>query len=685
MNATNLSVASTPPDAAMARVREYQRRGDHDGALAAARKARAQEPERRDLLLAEASALRHLGRIDEALGCLDRLAAIHPRFSLMHQERGLCQVARKQAPDAIEALLIAVNINPALPQAWRMLQGIYLMTGYAANAATAAQHVETLSLLPPEVVAATSLFSDGELDEAEAIVRRFLLRHGDHPEAMRLLARIGMAREVWDDAELLLAGVLELVPGYDAARLDLARVLSQRHKHREADAALAPLLASDPQNSEYRTLRSAILVGLGRQDEAIALYRALLAELPDRPGRGVDAAALAAARADLQLWLGHALKTIGALPEAVAAYRAAIAARSDFGDAWWSLANLKTYAFADADLAAMHKAETAEDCAVPDRLHLAFAQGKALEDRQCFAEAWACYERGNAIMREQSRYRPEIFETNTREQKRVCTSAFFAARVGWGCEAADPIFVVGLPRSGSTLIEQILATHPMVEGTQELPDIQRFALELQGRDPDLDNPRYPAALEALSAEDCRKFGERYLEATRPLRVEGRPLFVDKMPNNFRHLGLIRLILPNAKIIDARRDPMACCFSNLKQLFAQGQEFTYSVEDIARYYRTYLDLMRHWDSAMPGAVLRVINEDVIDDLEGQVRRLLDYCGLPFDPACLAFHENRRAVRTPSSEQVRRPINRDGLDQWRAFEPWLEPLAMALGDARTTWRS
>ena len=271
----------------------------------------------------------------------------------------------------------------------------------------------------------------------------------------------------------------------------------------------------------------------------------------------------------------------------------------------------------------------------------------------------------------------------------MCTPAFFAARQGWGCPAPDPIFILGLTRAGSTLLEQILASHPLVEGTQELPDIQRYALDMHGREPDYDNPRYPAALEDLTEDQARALGEQFLADTRVHRLEGRPFFIDKMPNNFRHVGLIRLILPNAKIIDARREPMACCFSNLKQLYATGQEYSYSIDDIARYYRTYLDLMRHWDAALPrtaeqGAVLRVINEDVIEDLDGQVRRLLDFCGLPFDPACLAFHENRRAVRTPSSEQVRRPVNRDGTDQWRPFAPWLGPLREALGDALSNWR-
>ena len=316
-----------------------------------------------------------------------------------------------------------------------------------------------------------------------------------------------------------------------------------------------------------------------------------------------------------------------------------------------------------------------------DRYHLCFALGKALEDRGDYAQSWAYYERGNALKRAESHYRAEIIEANTHRQIDICTRGFFAERTGLGSKSRDPIFIVGLPRSGSTLLEQILASHSQVEGTYELSDIQGVVTELQGRD--FDQPRYPGVLAEMPAEEFLRLGEKYLADTQVYR-SGKAHFIDKMPNNFRHIGLIHLMLPNAKIIDARREPMACCFSNLKQLFAQGQEFTYSVDDIARYYRTYLALMRHWDEALPGRVLRVHHEDVVADLEGSVRRILDYCGLPFEQACVDFHRTERSVRTPSSEQVRRPIFREGLDQWTKYEPWLAPLKDALGDALTRYR-
>jgi tetratricopeptide (TPR) repeat protein len=608
-------------------------------------------------------------RIGEALATLDRLEALHPRFSLMHQERGLCHVARRDAPRAIEALVRAVDINPALQASWSMLAGLYRLTGDVQAAAAAAEQAATLKALPREVVTAISLFSDGELAEAEEIIRAFLLRHGDHPEAMRVLAKIGVANDVLDDAEILLEAVLVMQPDYHAARHDYAHTLLQRHKYTAAREQARMLLEVDPANVEYRALAATALVGLGEHEKAIALYRDMIADRPADP--------------ELRLWIAHALKTVGRTNEAIDAYRAATSVRPDFGDAFWSLANLKLYRFSDEEIAHMRAREAAPATAAKDRTHLCFALGKALEDRGEVAESWRYYERGNALKRAESRYRPEIIETNTRKQIEVCTRDFFAQRTGWGDQSPDPIFILGLPRSGSTLIEQILASHSQVEGTQELSDVQRFVLDIQGRDPDLDNPRYPAALAGMTREDFSRLGARYMEDTRVYR-SGKPFFIDKMPNNFRHVGLIHLMLPRARIIDARRDPMSCCFSNLKQLFASGQEFTYSVEDIARYYRTYLELMRHWDAVLPGRVLRLQHEDVVDDLEGSVRRILTHCGLAFEPECIEFHRTARSVRTPSSEQVRQPIFRDGLEQWTKFEPWLQPLKSALGDATTLYR-
>jgi predicted Zn-dependent protease len=667
MNAPLLPPASLETE--IAGLRSLQSAGRHADALRSAEELLAAFPGNRDLLHLAASSLRHLRRLPDAMAMLDHLERVAPRFSRLHEERGLCHVARKDAPAAIDALLRAVNINPALPMSWRMLEGVYRIAGDAANATTAAAHVATLSRLPAEVVTATALFSDGDLTPAENIIRAFLIRHGNHPEAMRLLAQIGMARDVLDDAELLLKAVLAIIPDHLPARLDYAQTLVRRHKYREAREQIDLLRANDPDHRTYLELAATTAVGLGDHDGAIAIYHKLLNGVP--------------LQSDVQLWLGHALKTVGRVSEAIAAYRAAAAARPDFGDAYWSLANLKTYRFDDDEIAAMQAAEAAPTTAVEDRAHLAFALGKALEDRNLMPESWRYYARGNGLKAVAANYRPELVEANTRAQIEVCTPDFFAQRAGWGDLRPDPIFILGLPRSGSTLIEQILASHSQVEGTQELADVQRAVLGLQGRASDPAKPRYPAVLADMTAADFQRLGATYLADTRAYRSD-RPSFIDKMPNNFRHIGLIHLMLPNARIIDARREPMACCFSNLKQLFAHGQEFSYGIDAIARYYRTYLDLMEHWDEALPGRILRVHHEDVVADLPESVRRILDHCGLAFEPACVEFHRSERSVRTPSSEQVRQPIFRGSLYQWHKFSSELQPLRQALGDAVDRYR-
>jgi tetratricopeptide (TPR) repeat protein len=659
----------SPVELKVRRIRQLLRLGNYAEGLRAAEALNGEVPENRDLLYLIAMSQRFLNRIPEALATLARLEQHHPGFSRLYQERGHCYVVMKNAPAAIDAFLRGVNINPALPASWGMLEGLYRMSGDPHNAGTAAAHVATLKRLPTEIVNATSLFSDGDLLPAEDIIRAFLLKHGNHIEAMRLLARIGIERDVLDDAELLLEAVLEIAPDYRAARHDYARVLVERHQYARARIELETLLELEPQNRIYKTLYATAIVGLGEHENAIAVYRELLVDAPHAP--------------DMHLSIAHSLKTLGRQQQAIDAYRCAALARPNFGDAYWSLANLKTYRFTDEELSRMRAEEAAPATALIDRYHLCFALGKAFEDRGEYAESWGYYERGNAMKRAESRYRPEILETNTRKQVEVCTREFFASRVGTGVKSAEPILIVGLPRAGSTLLEQVLASHSQVEGTQELSDIQRMVHSLQDRIVNLDNPRYPGVLADMTADDFLRLGEKYLDDTRVYRTD-RPHFIDKMPNNFRHIGLIHLIMPNAKIIDARREPMACCFSNLKQLFANGQEFTYSIDDVARYYRTYLELMRHWHEVLPGRVLTIWHEDVVNDLEANVRRILDFCALDFEPACIEFHKTVRSVRTASSEQVRQPINREGLDQWKHFAPQLEPLEAVLGDALYRYR-
>ena len=662
MSAANVASAPSRVEMEVGRVRQLLEASRFADAEAAARALLKEVPENRDVLYMLAVSQRYQHRPGAALETLARLEELHPGYPRLYQERGHCHVARREAAPATAAFERAVTLNPVLRASWETLRALYGMAGRKQQAAEAAANVERLARLPVEIVTAISMFCDGETASAESLVRQYLMVHGDDVEGMRLLAQIGVRHDVLDDAELLLENVLRIQPEYHAARYDYATVLLKRHKHVQAREQMERLLAVDPRNRMYQTTYATVCTGFGDYARALPLYRALVQENPRDP--------------ELHLSIGHALKTQGDTAEAIAAYRAAVAARPGFGEAWWSLANLKTYRFTDAELAQMRAEEASPRIALADRYHLCFALGKGLEDRGEYAGSFECYQRGNALKKTECRYRPGFTERNVRLQQAVCTAEFFAARSGYGSDSRAPIFIVGLPRSGSTLIEQILASHSAVEGTMELADIPRLVQELEGREGEQDQPRYPQVLGELSADACRRLGEKYLDDTRAYRT-GKPHFIDKMPNNFRHLGLVHLILPNARIIDARREPMACCLGNFKQLFASGQQFTYSLEDIGRYYRAYLELMAHWERVLPGCILRVQHEEVVADLEGSVRRILGFCGLPYEAACVEFHRTRRQVHSASSEQVRQPIYKEGVDQWRNFEPWLEPLKRALG--------
>jgi tetratricopeptide (TPR) repeat protein len=633
----------------------------------------SQLPQNRDALRLQAMNLRLANHFDEALGVLERLQQLHPRYSRLYEERGHCYAALRDAPKAIDAFWQAVNINAALPASWQMLHTLYLGMGDEENAARIADRLATLRNLPPAIIEGGSLFADGELVHAERVLRMYLARHGEHIEAMRLLGRICIARGWRADAERLLEAVVQRAPGYRAARADYARALLDQHKYVRSREEIQQLLELDPDNRAYLRQYGEACIRLGDYEPGISLYRRLLGDA--QPGKE---------SAELHMWIAFSLRIKGHRTEAIQGYRAAIAAWPESGEAWWGLANLKTYRFSLDDITRMRAAEATPATSLGDRYHLCFALGKALEDHNDYADSWSYYERGNALKHAEVRYLPRLAEAHVRRSKQVCTREFFDTRRGWGVADADPIFILGLTRSGSTLIEQILASHSEVEGTQELADIQRIVTALRGRDTDIQNPRYPGALAELGPQDFRKFGERFMADTRIYRRTQRPFFIDKLPDNFRDIGLLHLMLPNAKIIDARREPMACCFGNLKQLFSGGQEFSYSIADIAHYYRNYLDLMRHWNEALPGSILTVQHEDVVENLERQVRRILDFCGLRFEPACLEFYKTERNVRTASSEQVRQPISREGVDQWRNYEPWLGPLKDGLGDALTTYR-
>ena len=642
----------------------HMRAGAFGDAAAAAQRLVGKQPGNAQALYRLAVCQRYLGAPDSAAETLDDLAKVAPDFARLWQERGHLAKVAGDAPAAIAAYREAVRRNDALAASWRNLAAL---DNRAAGEAAA--WLRFLASLPPPLLRARGLRNEGRVAQAEQLCRDFLKQHPRHIEAMRLLAAIGVGHGIYEDAEFLLESAVEFAPGHRGALVDYIDVLHKRQKFRESLAAAERLLAADKDAPANHLIYANQAMAAGDFTRALAIYDDVLAANPQSP-----------LAHDERVWLtrGHALKTAGRADEAVAAYRQAARLRPEFGDAWWSLANLKVFRFSAAERQRLAALVETPGVAALDRVHLLFALGKALEDEMRHADSFARYAEGNAWRRRQLRYDAGRMTRRLELQRQVCDAPFFRARAGGGCDAPDPIFVVGLPRAGSTLLEQILASHSAVDGTLELHHIGAYAAKLDGRLRKDEAPRYPGALTALTAAERRALGRRYLDETR-IHRRGAPRFVDKMPNNFRHLGLIHLILPNAKIIDARRHPLACCFSNFKQLFASGQEFTYSLEDLGAYYRDYVALMAHWDEALPpGRVLRVSYEDVVADLEAQVRRLLDYCELPFEAACLRYWETERFIRTPSAEQVRRPINRDGLEHWRRYEPHLGPLKDALGE-------
>ncbi|MCW3837095.1 sulfotransferase [Sphingomonas canadensis] len=554
------------------------------------------------------------------------------------------------------------------PAAWRAIGDAWHAAGDPDAGGRAHLSAVRESVRDPQLIEAADALRRDALSAAEPLLRERLKAHPTDVAAIRMLAELATRLGRYGDAENLLVRALELAPGFTPARHNLAVVLHRQARSEEALAHVALLLEEDPANPAYRNLKAALLVRIGDYDGAIALYRAVLSELPNQP----------------KVWmsLGHALKTVGKVPESIEAYRTSIAQLPSLGESFWSLANLKTFRFADADIAAMEAQLARADLTPDDRFHFEFALGKALEDAGRYESSFAHYAEGNRLRRAQLSYDPAELSDQLARARTLFTPEFFAARTGGGNPAPDPIFIVGLQRSGSTLVEQILSSHPLVEGTMELPDLPAIARKLGGRKRRGEETRYPEVLAGLDAAELRALGQEYLDLTRIQRKTDRPYFIDKLPNNFAHAGLIHLILPNARIVDVRRHPMGCCFSCFKQHFARGQAFSYDLVELGRYYCDYVGMMDVIDAALPGRVHRVRYEALVADLEGEVRRLLDYLGLAFDPACLAFHRTERAVRTPSAEQVRQPIYTDATDQWRNYAPWLGPLEAVLAPVLAT---
>jgi predicted Zn-dependent protease len=613
-------------------------------------------------------ARRGCGDLAAAARILAPLSAAHPNWARAHYEFGITLGALGQGEAAIGALRRALELKPDLAEGWLALAGHLTAIGDAAGAdAACARHIKC-STKDPRLLEAAAALCENRIPHAEALLRQHLKERPTDVAAIRMLAEVAARLERYADAEKLLARCLELAPGFSAARRNYAMVLHRQYKDVPALTQVEQLLAKDPHDPSCRNLKAAILGGLGRYEESIQLYAGILADYPQQE--------------KVLLNYGHALKTAGRQEEGIAAYRRCITLAPRSGAAYWSLANLKTFHFGAADIEAMRTQLARADLSVDDRVQLHFALGKALEDEASYAESFQHYAEGNKLRRAGTAYDPERTTARVERSRQILTREFFSVRRGYGADAADPIFIVGLPRAGSTLLEQILASHSAVEGTMELPDLISMARALAADAPGA-GPPYPALLAQLSASDCRALGEQYIRQTRVQRRTQKPYFIDKMPNNFAYLGLIQLMLPNARIIDARRHPLACCFSVFKQHFARGQQFAYDLADLGRYYRDYVALMSHFDNVLPHRAHRVIYERLIEDTETEVRRLLEYCGLPFEEGCLHFYENDRAVRTASSEQVRQPIFRDALEQWRHFEPWLGPLKVALGPSLGTY--
>jgi tetratricopeptide (TPR) repeat protein len=631
---------------------------DPCAAVAQARRAVAAEPGSLEAHFLLAAALRRSGDPSAACAVLAPLAAARPALWGLHYEHGVALATLGQADAAIAALERATSANAQSSLAWHAL-GDQLALRNHAEAALAAQMRVVPGYVGDAALAdvAGAFFTRGDPRARAALWTRFGLDLND-VAAVRLLADVGMRLGHFAAVEPLLAKTVAFAPAFAPARFSLALALHRLERGAEALGAIGPVADAYPGVAMVVGLHAAIHMQLGNVAQAVAAYESVLPAAPE----------------DSDLWhaYGHALRAIGRQSDAVAAYRRAIAIAPGCGEAWWSLANLKTVRFDAADIARMQAVPDAASANPADRAYLDFALGKALEDERRYAEAFDHYARGNAARKRLEPHDATAHHRFVTQSIAAFDAALFARAAGAGCDAIGPIFVVGMPRSGSTLVEQILASHSQVEGASELPTLTALARDLATA-----NPGYPASISQVPREAFAELGRAYLKQTEVYRSGDRPLFVDKFPGNFLHSGLIHLMLPNARIIDVRRDPVACCFSIFKQAFARGQAYSYDLEDLAHYYRDYVALMAHFDAVLPGRVHRIVYEDLVDDAESEIRRLLDYCRLAFEPHCLRFFETGRNVRTPSSEQVRRPIFRDALDQWRGFEPWLGALIETLG--------
>ncbi len=599
---------------------------------------------------------RYQKQYKKALVSLNNIIKVDSTYGRAYQEFGHNYVNLKDKPMALKSYLRAVKFNPTLHASWLGMLTIEEVDSKIFELANS--NIMYLKNLPPELKSVSSFIHEGKLKKADHLCRDYLKNKPHDIEAMRLLAKIGKELHIYDDSEFLLESCLVFDKDNTNVALEYIDVLIKRQKYAKALEEAEKLYKKDEKNLQFMIAYAVTLQQTNKQEKALNIYNKVLEVDKNNP--------------DVLLSKGHLLKTFGNVKESIKSYKSSYKIDKYFGDAYWSLANLKTYAFSDQEIKSLEKMVKDIYLNENEKTYMHFALGKAFEDSKDYQKSFHHYKAGNDIKKQNIKFDLKVFDEECINQKEVCTGDLFEAKKDWGSDSIEPIFILGLPRVGSTLLEQILASHSMVEATHELPNILAISHKLNLRKALEKSSRYPDILLSLSAPQLKMIGEQYINDAAIFR-SGKKYFIDKMPNNFRHIGLIKLILPNAKIIDIRRSSMSACFACYKQLFAEGQEFTYDFKDLAGYYNNYVELMDHWNKVIPNQILSINYEDLINDFEKSVNEILDYCSLPFEQDCIDFYKNKRSVRTPSSEQVRQPIFKSGLDYWKNYESNLDELA------------
>ena len=620
-------------------------------------------PDNIDALYLASVSSRYLKKFDDSQKYIEHLLLNAPDMGRAYQELGHINRDMKNDEKAVINYRQACELNPALLASWKMLYQYFVKNKNQPAADHAQQQIKKLESLPAALLYIDQILNEGRLGLAERQCRAFLKKNPTHTYAMSLLSEIANRLGYFDDAEFLLEKAVEFKPNDGDLRMQYAAILRKKQKFSKTMEQVNILCDQYPDNPIYQAQKASEIMQNGDHLQAIKMFDDILHKNPYNFSTHTSK--------------GHAQKTLGKTDKAIKSYQSAYQIKPDHGEAYFSLANLKTYSFNTDELNGMRNQVERVDLSLRDKSYFHFALAQACESIGEYDEAFLHLEKGNKIKNDQSKYSIERMDAELQAQIDVCDEDFFKDLGSGGHATKDPIFILGLPRAGSTLVEQILASHSLIDGTLELPNILSIAQSLRGDDIYGKLGNYPKSMKSLSLEQRESFGKSFIEDTRMHRKDA-PMFTDKMPNNFRHIGLIHLIMPNAKIIDARRYPLDCCFSMFKQLFAQGQEFSYGLAEAGSYYRSYVKLMDHWDKVLPNKILRVNNEDVIEDLEGQVKRMLDFLELPFEEECISFHETDRSVRTASSEQVRQPINKKGMGRWKPYAKNLRPLLESIGE-------